>query len=126
MPTPERSDLPQLRLHIPTPPSANNLFTNSATGRSFGRGKSKQYRDWLRDAGWEAKLQSGHAHFARPVAILIEIDLRRQRDMDNAIKPTLDLLVYIGILADDSLVDDLRIVRRGDKTRAAISIWLMP
>ena len=127
MPSWERTDLPHLRLHVPIPPTANNLFTNT-DGRVAGvsLAKGKKYRDWLKEAGWEIKQQIGPTtHIARTVAVLIECDLRRQRDMDNAIKPTLDLLVYIGVLADDSLVDDLRIVRRGDKTRAAISIWLM-
>ena len=41
----------------------------------------------------------------------------------GAIKAVLDLMVYVHVFADDSLVDDLRIVRRGSKTEAAVSIW---
>lgn len=117
-------DVPQCVLRVPVPPSANNLFTNAETGRSYGRHKSPDYRKWLHEAGWEVKRQAGSLHFAKPgLRVLIEIDLPRQRDMDNTIKPLLDLLVYTHIFADDSLVDDLRIVRRGEKKTAAVSIW---
>lgn len=117
-------DLAQIVLRVPVPPSANNLFTNAETGRAAGisRVKGKKYRSWLSEAGWEVKRQSP-PFFALPVAVVIEVDLPRQRDMDNAIKPLLDLLVYVSVLQDDSLVDDLRIIRRGDKKWASVSIW---
>ena len=117
------TDLPQCRLMVPTPPSANNLFTNAENGRSYGRRKSSGYRDWLKMAGWTMKMQAP-PYFVHPgLRVLIEIDLPRQRDIDNAIKAVLDLMVYVHVFADDSLVDDLRIVRRGSKTEAAVSIW---
>jgi Holliday junction resolvase RusA-like endonuclease len=121
---PHRIDVAQIILRVPIPPSANNLFTNVTNGRAAGisRVKGKKYRAWLSEAGWEVKRQSP-PFFALPVAVLIEIDLPRQRDMDNAIKPLLDLLVYVQVLQDDSLVDDLRIIRRGEKKWAAVSIW---
>ena len=117
------TELPQCRLLVPKPPSANNLFTNAETGRAYGRHKSSGYRDWLKTAGWTVKMQAP-PYFAKPgLRVLIEIDLPRQRDIDNAIKAVLDLMVYVHVFADDSLVDDLRIVRRGSKTEAAVSIW---
>jgi crossover junction endodeoxyribonuclease RusA len=123
---PALRDLPQLRLVIPIPPSSNNLFLN-VNGRVAGKSRVKgaKYRAWLHDAGWAARAAAGSCHFARPVRILVEADLSGRRDLDNALKPILDLLVYMHILADDSLVNDLRIVRRGSKTEAAVSIWPM-
>lgn len=118
-------DPPQIVLRIPAPPSANNLFTNVETGRSYGRSrvKSLKYRDWLREAGWEVKRQAP-PFFDKPgVRVLIEIDFSRQRDLDNGIKALLDLLVYVHVLADDSLVDDLHIIRRGEKKHAMVSLW---
>lgn len=114
----------QAVLRVPTPPSANNLFTNAVSGRAHGAGrvKGKKYRAWLHEAGWEIK-RALPPYFTSPVAVLIECDLPRQRDVDNAIKPLLDLLVYVQVLKDDSLVDDLRIVRRGEAKVATISLW---
>jgi crossover junction endodeoxyribonuclease RusA len=37
---------------------------------------------------------------------------RRRRDLDNFLKSLLDALVYSKVLEDDSLIDDLRIVRK--------------
>lgn len=123
---PAHGDLPQLRLIVPIPPSTNNLYTNAATGRSYGRTrvKGEKYKAWLNDAGWIIRATRPPT-FTRPVRVLVEIDLSRRRDVDNALKPLLDLLVYVGVLKDDSLVDDLRIIRRGSPTAAAISIWYL-
>lgn len=116
-------DLPQVRIVIPLPPSTNNLFVNTNGGRGITRVKSKKYRDWLKAAGWSARIAAGSAHFTQAVRVLVEIDLARNRDLDNALKPVLDLLVWVKILDDDNLVDDLRIVRSGSKTEAVVSIW---
>lgn len=114
------------RLYVPIPPSVNNLFVNTS-GQTQGRSrvKSQKYRNWLHEAGWRLR-QQHPPHFAKPVRIEIEADLERRRDIDNALKPLLDLLVYVQVLADDNLVDDLRIRRiRSLRGEAAIMIWPM-
>ena len=116
---PTYTDPPQIVLHVPVPPSANNLFVNAARGRV----KSAAYKAWRDEAGWRVRMELPPYLDKPGVRVLIEVDLPRRRDLDNTIKPILDLLVYVSVLADDSLVDDLRIIRRGDKKMAAISIW---
>lgn len=37
---------------------------------------------------------------------------KRERDLDNLFKALLDSLVKAGVLVDDSIIDELRIVRR--------------
>lgn len=37
---------------------------------------------------------------------------KRMRDLDNLFKSLLDALVKAGVLVDDSVIDDLRIVRK--------------
>lgn len=48
---------------------------------------------------------------ADPVSVSISLVRpdRRRRDIDNLLKPLLDLLVRSGLLADDSFVHDLHI-----------------
>lgn len=119
----EPIETPAVVLHVPTPPSTNTLFVNvngSVGGHS--RAKGKKYRAWSVEAAWLIRIKSP-PRFESPVRVLIEVDLPRQRDIDNAIKATLDVLKTAGVLADDNLVDDLRIVRRGVNSHAAISIW---
>ena len=109
---------PAARFTLPICPSVNNLFINASTGRVRGA----PYKRWCRDAGWSLREQ-GVVPVAGIVAMLIEAPLHRRRDVDNAIKPVLDLLVRLGVLVDDNLVDDLRITRRGTGDLMTVSIW---
>jgi hypothetical protein len=120
-------------LTLPIPPSANNLFVNGSGAvvgqrRRFGRMLGVPYKLWLHDAGWAIKLQCGA--FAAPlIPGLVSVDIRaplnRRRDLDNALKPTLDLLVRMGIISDDNLIDDLRIRRAGTGDQVTIEIRAM-
>lgn len=106
---------PSVRLLLPTPPSTNNLFINRC-GALAGRGKTVGYKLWLHEAGWLIKQQLGA--FSPPlVAGIVAVDilapLNRRRDLDNALKALLDLIVKMGIISDDNLIDDLRIRRAG-------------
>lgn len=50
---------------------------------------------------------------------------RRARDLDNLCKAPLDALVKAGVMADDSLIVDLRIYRAGlDKASPRINVTL--
>lgn len=94
-------------LTLPVPPSTNNLFMN-VPGR--GRIKSSEYNRWLSDAGWLLKTQAwekvcGH------VAVTIRIPKKSKADIDNLIKPSLDLLVKHGVIDDDRFVDSIHISR---------------
>lgn len=87
---------------ITQPPSANKLWKR-VLGRG-GRAPSKEYRDWLVMAQTELRLQD-----ARPVhgAVVIVMNVERGSalsDIDNRIKPTLDLLVKSGLIDDDRYV----------------------
>ena len=85
--------------------------------------RSAEYKQWLHDAGWLIKAQHP-GHVAGLVTVLIEAPLHRRRDVDNAIKPTLDLIGKLRLIDDDCFIDDLRIVRiAGDAKDMTISIW---
>ena len=115
------------RLDLPVPPSANNLFVNRRPGQGRARGPS--YRAWLKEAGWEVKLQRPptlNPPLRVRVRVHIDAQLKLNRDIDNTIKPILDLLVKMGVIADDVLVDELTIVRRlGEGDRCGVAICRM-
>lgn len=114
-----------MTFHVPLPPSTNNLFVNRAQG---GRAKTEAYKTWIVRAGWAIKAQNAgqFIHYDKPgLCVEILAPLPRRRDLDNIAKPILDLLVKTNILADDKLVDDLRLVRCPTANNAvSVTIWL--
>jgi Holliday junction resolvase RusA-like endonuclease len=80
------------------PPSTNNLYMNTSNGRV----KTRNYDDWLLQAGLFLNGQKPGRMTGRvDVSITVE-DSHPQRDIDNILKPTLDLIVKIGVIADDN------------------------
>ena len=93
------------QLTIPVPPSANNLFATVKSGR---RVKSRQYKAWLADCGTEILVQAPRRHEERkPLLVRIQAELDYRRDLDNTIKPILDMLVHHRIMLDDRWVDEI-------------------
>lgn len=108
---------PALRFTVPLPPSTNALYVYAGKRRI----KSAAYDTWLERAGWTVKAQLPKPVEGR-VRVLIEAPLNLRRDIDNAQKPVLDLMVKLGLIGDDRLVDDLRIVRtKGGEM--VVSVW---
>lgn len=90
-----------LYFELPFPPTANNLFVNGKDGK--GRFTSRSYRAWKKSAGTLAKAQARGKRISGPYAMeisLVRPDERR-RDASNYIKAVEDLLVWLGITADD-------------------------
>lgn len=85
-------------LELPVPPSVNSAFATSQNG---GRHHSQTYNAWETQAGWEIKQQRS-GRIMGPVEVSIVIGKRKQRsDIDNRIKPLLDLLVKHQIIEAD-------------------------
>lgn len=89
---------------LPFPPSANRLWRNFK-GRTV---ISEGYRLWKETAGWTLQAQRPQKHEG-PVNIAIKLMMpdKRRRDIDNRIKPILDLLCAHRVIAGD----DSRFVR---------------
>lgn len=80
-----------------TPPSLNNLFVNGKKGRF----KSPEYRTWQTRAVLALRKQGGW-HVPGPINIRITFNRGQTRsDLDNLLKPALDLLMAAGRISDD-------------------------
>jgi Holliday junction resolvase RusA-like endonuclease len=118
-------DAPVCRLLLPVPPSTNNLFRNGSHG---GRYKTKAYKAWIAEAGWEIMHQRPptlHPPLRTCLRVLIEAPIGPNRDIDNVLKPLLDLLTTMGVYADDKLIDRLEIVRCNNCDKCTVSLWPM-
>jgi len=51
---------------------------------------------------------------------------KRVRDLDNILKSLLDSLVHAGVILDDSLIDDLHIVRNNTAKPGHVVISINP
>jgi Holliday junction resolvase RusA-like endonuclease len=83
-------------LDLPIPPSVNGCWANIP---GTGRVRSQVYRRWHKTAFDEIVAQ-GAERVAGPYTAEIEVGrIRARADIDNRIKPTLDLLA--GLVTDD-------------------------
>ena len=83
---------------FPFPPSANSIWRTIRKGVTL----SKAYRQWIEEAGLEIALQHPPQTLGR-VRVVIEIALSdfRRRDIDNRIKPVMDLIVKHHLIQGD-------------------------
>lgn len=99
----KRQAVPYLILAFSIPPSANKAWRNTEGGK--GRVRSNEYKNWVSKCCTElADVRIGKVE--GPYSVIIEArrpDCRggALRDIDNLIKPTLDVLAKTGITPDD-------------------------
>jgi len=86
---------------LPLPPSTNQLFFNVPKEHGGGRAKTKRYLDWITLARSELRKQKARPLFGQFV-VRIECSEKSRADLGNHEKPVVDLLVFHGVLEDDS------------------------
>lgn len=83
---------------LPWGPTANSMWKHARHGQHY---LSERYKKWKEEAGKELIVQK-----VRPVTgkvqIRISLNYKGLWDLDNRIKPILDLLVNNGIIEGDS------------------------
>lgn len=101
-------------LVLPWPPTVNTYFRSVVIGGSVRvliSKRGREYRYAVQAAVWErfGAIKPTRARLA--VAIAAYPPDRRDRDLDNLFKGTLDACTHAGIWADDSQIDFLAIHR---------------
>lgn len=99
----------EYRLTLPWPPGNNHLFS-VFRGRKI---KSKKGRQYTEEVTQKVKDENQQYQLAGrlKVKILAYPPTRAKRDLDNLFKAPLDSLTHAGVIADDSLIDDVRMIR---------------
>jgi crossover junction endodeoxyribonuclease RusA len=107
---------------LPYPPSVNHYWLARGKKR-FISGAGRKFR---RDAFYlikaaQARLIEGDCH----VRVELYMPDKRKRDIDNILKPILDILQYSGVIRDDSQVCALSVARigheKGGRARVQVS-----
>lgn len=93
-----------MKIYLPTPPSCNMLFRTTGNKRY----KTGSYVLWISKGVDCIKQQNIALKLLKDINIEIYVPrLRINSDIDNRIKPVLDLLVKAKILVDDKYVNSV-------------------
>jgi crossover junction endodeoxyribonuclease RusA len=90
-----------IKIILPFPPSVNRLWRTSKTGGVY---KSTKYSTWSTHAKWSVREQVRSKQITGPFKLTINAVRpdKRQRDLDNLFKATLDCLQASGVITNDS------------------------
>lgn len=105
-------------LRLPWPPSVNKYWRSRIAGHGrkqfinvyIGR-EGKAFRGNVQAAVFEQRGVVPPERERLQVTIAVIQPDRRSRDIDNLLKATLDALTHAHVWADDSQIDDLRVIR---------------
>lgn len=84
-------------LNLPEPPSVNEAYSNA---RGKGRIKTQKYKQWQTECHWMIK-QAKPGIIKGEYTVVLFLSEKTRKDVDNCLKPTLDLLATVGISEDD-------------------------
>lgn len=94
----------ELTVDIPMPPSVNHMYANV---KNYGRVKTKEYKNWINEAQWMLVAQRNKGGKHTCLKGDVEVILRayrpanKRRDLDNILKPVMDLLTSTKTIEDD-------------------------
>lgn len=107
------------RIELPWPPSVNRYWrsvTINKAARVLISRDGHAYRGAVQVAVLNARMRGDCVlvRIAHPIAVTIEAHApdRRARDLDNLPKAILDSLTHAGVWTDDSIIDELHVLRR--------------
>jgi Holliday junction resolvase RusA-like endonuclease len=119
------SEQPTVVIHFPRPTSANKMFSRQMTRRGH-RDLTPEYKAWRDEAGWAVKMQIvGLLTITTRFNIVIEVPRTSRTDLDNNVKPILDLAQNLGIISNDKNCAGITITP-ADRTDCMAAFWPLP
>ena len=118
-------ELVPIVLHMTVPPSANRMWLLTRTRRRT-RQLTPEYAAWRDSAGWEVRRQMvGIEEITCRFDIDIEVPAGRG-DLDNLIKPALDLLQLVHVISNDGNAAAVSIRQRVGRDGCMVAITPRP
>ena len=103
---------------LPWPPTVNNYYT-VARGRKI---LSKNGRAFKESSVWYIPHLANGLKGEISVEIQANMPDKRKRDLDNLLKPILDVITARGVFEDDSQIADLRIYKSNFSEKGTVFI----
>jgi Holliday junction resolvase RusA-like endonuclease len=121
----EVSEQPAVVINFPRPTSANKMFSRQVTRRGR-RDLTQEYKAWRDEAGWLVKMQIvGLQTITSQFNIVIEVPRSSRVDLDNNVKPILDLATNMKIISDDRNCVGISITP-ADRSDCMAAFWPLP
>lgn len=113
---------------LPWPPSVNSYWRHPTKGPLAGRHLISEDGRRFRSSVERTLLTVQAGCLSTPCRIVIHAfpPDRRKRDLDNILKSLLDAITHAGVVADDSLFDDIHIIRRPPGKPGHVDIFIAP
>jgi Holliday junction resolvase RusA-like endonuclease len=109
-------------LTFPTPPpSTNNLYVARRDGK--GRAKTSQYKAWQKEALLLVMASGCPREGWKHVRVEVRAPVNYRRDIDNTLKPCLDVLTAVGVIWDDCWIDELFVKRVPVGEALEVRVW---
>jgi crossover junction endodeoxyribonuclease RusA len=112
-----------IKLELPYPPSVNHYWGQSGKNKFLGK-KGKEFRIAVAEACLDARVVALEGRLSLHVS-LCPPD-RRQRDVDNVLKPLLDAMEHAGCYDNDNQIDELHIIRRDVQKGGSCVVLILP
>lgn len=116
-----------LKAVLPKPPSINHIYGFTSRG-GFARSYiTKEGKNWFDEAALKLKAQiKKKKPIESDLEITIDLYTARRQDVDNIVKPILDLLQKNNVVVNDSQIYRLTVEKYKCKVieeRVEISLW---
>jgi len=96
---------------LPKPPSINHIYGYTCQ-KGFARSYiTKEGKNWFDNAGILVKKSWDGTQYDQPCQVRVVLHTCRTQDVDNILKPILDLLQKSGVIKNDSLIYNLAICK---------------
>ncbi len=106
-----------IELTLPMPPSINAMYKR---GRGHSFYKTEEAKDWTTECLW--LLKKNRKKCKGNVDVSLTFYFKRESDIDNRIKPLLDLFQEAGILENDKQVYSLLVNKKNDKKNPRVDV----
>lgn len=89
-----------IRVELPFPPTVWEIYV----GWGKSRRRSPEYNKWVKDCGWFIKTKDEPLN--QPFSLYVALKRPHNRmDLDNRLKPILDVLQHYKVIKNDSLCE---------------------
>lgn len=115
-----------IKLTLPWPPSVNAYYRHIVMKGAPRTLISADGRGYRAEVSARVLIARAAKRLNSRLAVRIEASPpdRRARDLDNILKSLLDALTYAGVIEDDSLIDDLHLVRCPVVKSGSVSVFI--